>query len=488
LPRARGTGYEPVLAETLLLRSWFESNADDKAGALRDLYEVVGLASAARDDVGLARATNLIASVAAAGKGGFAAADVAYPLALGATARAGNQPALLWQLFHNRANVLYDKGEMATALAFYQLQLLVAPVAYGPDSWQVAVALQDLGDAMTALGAAPQATDLYRRALVLAERVLGPNHDRIATLLDNYGLNLLNVRDADGAAALLERTVTIAKLHHPADSRQVVAPMANLALARLAQRRIPEARLLIDRALQVNLGRGDAADSSVALDLIISGEIARAEGHLDAAHERKQRGIALKAKAVGPGSASEGNALREDASILLLLGRAKDAREAVTRAIPILAKALGKENPDNGVPLAVLADVLAAEGDWKEALATYQSAVAFLEGYAMDSAWLVEPLVGMSAALVAIGDATRASTVAERALAIAAQHHLSADLAGAAELRLAQARWAAGAGPERRAAIELARSLRIRLAALPYQAEVLPEVDKWLAATNVARR
>jgi len=126
LPRARATGYEPVLAEALLLRSWFESNADDKAGALRDLYEVVSLASEARDDMGLARATNLIASVAAAGKGGFAAADVAYQLALGATARAGNQPALLWQLLHNRANVLYDKGEMTTALAFYQLQLLVA--------------------------------------------------------------------------------------------------------------------------------------------------------------------------------------------------------------------------------------------------------------------------------------------------------------------------------------------------------------------------
>ena len=481
--RSRATAYEPVLAESLLLRSWFESNTDDKPAALKDLYDVVGLASDAKDDIDLARATNLIATVAAHGQGGFAAANVAYPIALGATARAGNRPELLWQLFHNRAGVLYKKGDLIGALAFYQLQYLLAPVAYGQDSWQMAVALQDLADAMSGLGGAGAAGDLYRRALAVAERVLGPDHDRIGTLLNNYALNLLNVRDADRAAVTLERALAIEELNHPSDSRQVAYPLANLALARLAQRRIPEARALIDRGLRIDQIRVGSDDASAALDLLISGDVARAEGRLGAAHELKQRGISLQQKAVGAGSAIEGNALRDDAAILLRLRRVKEAHETAARAVAVEAKAMGEHFPDLGLQLWVLADVLAEEGQWKDARARYQDAVGLLEVYGADSPWLVEPLVGLAAALVATGDAARAVTCAERAVALAGAHHLSDDLVGAAQFGLARARWALGA--DRPAAVELARVVDARLGALPFRAEIQPEIDRWLA--GVAR-
>ena len=81
--------------------------------------------------------------------------------------------------------------------------------------------------------------------------------------------------------------------------------------------------------------------------------------------------------------------------------------------------------------------------------------------------------------LRSLADAARAVTAAERALAVATDHQQPVDILGAAQFRLAQARWAVGAG--RAGAVTLGRDVRARLGSLPYPVELLPEIDRWLA-------
>jgi tetratricopeptide (TPR) repeat protein len=163
----------------------------------------------------------------------------------------------------------------------------------------------------------------------------------------------------------------------------------------------------------------------------------------------------------------------------LVMGRTSDARDAATRAVAIDTKTLGADNPDLGASFTAMGDVLAAEGRWTDAVAAYERALTLLAGYGADNRWLLEPLSGLSAALVAAGDGARAVSIAERAVAVADGHHVSTDLAGAARFRRAQARWAVGT--HRDEALAEARTERALLAALPYPAEILPAIDRWLS-------
>src|SRR5262249_47978654 len=116
----------------------------------------------------------------------------------------------------------------------------------------------------------------------------------------------------------------------------------------------------------------------------------------------------------------------------------------------------------------------------REAVALHEQALALLERErGRDSPGLVRALVDLAAAELDAREPARAQSHAERAAAIGSGPGGPADVLGAAEVLGARA--PRGSGRDKVGAMALARSVRARPAALPYPAETLPLVERWLA-------
>src|SRR5262249_21681496 len=170
---------------------------------------------------------------------------------------------------------------------------------------------------------------------------------------------------------------------------------------------------------------------------------------------------------------------RAKAELLLASGRLDAAQAAFARAEGLFAKA-GPDVEERALLQAARADLLPAAKRPADALPLYRQALGPLEARdGRGGLALVDALLGLGAAELDSGDAAAAIASAERAVAIDSASSGPADEIGAAEFLLARARWAAG--EDRAGAVALARSARERLARLPYPADALPEIDRWLA-------
>src|SRR5262249_58463908 len=111
-----------------------------------------------------------------------------------------------------------------------------------------------------------------------------------------------------------------------------------LAVARGEQRRLPEARVLIERARRIHEAKFPPDNPTLAMDYDVLGMIAHREGKYDEAHEWGKKAIAIKERAYA--APHEGTAISYDldAAHLLALGRRGDARAELDRAMDLYKK------------------------------------------------------------------------------------------------------------------------------------------------------
>src|SRR5262249_53129293 len=119
--RARTVGYAPLVASAALQRARFELDAGDDEAAIAAIYEAGRAGSEASDDGLVAEAATDLVFALTLRKPRYEAAGVAYALAEAATARAGNTPARLAQLFRYRARLLDRAGDHVSPLLLSQL-------------------------------------------------------------------------------------------------------------------------------------------------------------------------------------------------------------------------------------------------------------------------------------------------------------------------------------------------------------------------------
>src|SRR6185503_6318751 len=256
IDKARGAAYPPVLAQVLAAEASLELTADsDVDGAIQRLYEATHVGSLSNEDAVVASAFNSLVYAFGSKKRAFEAAEVAYRAALAAVARAGNPPRSVAELHLYRSYTLYRKGDFAGALEQSNAALKMQSEIYGPRSFQAALALGTVAGAMKRLGRAAEAQPLLDRALEIAEEALGPMHPNYGTLLENSGGNLRELGEADRAADVLERAVENAEARGEPDNASLAHRLDVLATARFEQRRLDDARVLVDRAIAIHIAR-----------------------------------------------------------------------------------------------------------------------------------------------------------------------------------------------------------------------------------------
>jgi len=235
------------------------------------------------------------------------------------------------------ADILFDlgssfhqKGDYDRAAALYQRALQIRERALGPSHPDVALSLNNLGVLYHEKGELDRTAKLWQRALAIDEQALGPDHPDLTTKLHNLSALFRDRGEYERARALSRRALAIEEKTLGPDHPGLVLTLHGLASISQKQGQLDDTEALLERALEISertLGP-DHPDLGMSLHLLASlrlarGELARAEGLLERALEVRERLLD------GP---EDSLATGELASTLVLLGRALEARKGALQA------------------------------------------------------------------------------------------------------------------------------------------------------------
>ena len=252
-------------------------------------------------------------------------------------------------LENNWAEVLNDRldaGDAEEALRYTRQALATAQVAYGGDSFAVALytsnigkllqnkALKERGDFAPALSYAEQASQI-------AERIYGPDHPWTAMFETGVGAILANMENYEGALAKFERAFTIDQRAYGTDHPSVARDLFGIANCLLKKRDFGRALAYAQRASEINEKIYGSASPNLSDDLKLMGTIQMENGDLDGALMYKRRALDMDEKIHGPDNIEVAHDSYDVGLLLLAQGKLSDAKPYFERALAIEQKVLG---------------------------------------------------------------------------------------------------------------------------------------------------
>ncbi len=448
---ARALAYPPLLAAAVHTRTNLEDQLGEHEAALRSAREGALVAGAARDDAQLVEALiDLMWTLTH-----LARFDEALALATPVEALIARTP----PREADSRDHLSMKAALAGAVGWVQgeqgkLDLSVATLEeaaalrereVGPESWRLAVALNNLGEGLRALGRNEEAGRRFERALAITERALGAHHPNAGAILNN------------------------------------------LATVRESQAKYDEARAMYERSLAIDEGTFGPDSSRVAISLLNLGSLDDSLGHPAASIPVYERALAIQRKALGAQHPDVAMVLHNLGQAQMGLGERDRALASMRAALAIFEATLPADHVNLGPPLTGIGEALVSLGRAAEGVTYYERALALQrKTLGEDALELAPTLHGLADAYRAVGRTAAALPLAERAVAIYTAHDADARLLAEAELTLAQTLWSSG-GAARPRAQAIAVAARARLsagaAANPTAAaELLRSLERWLAA------
>src|SRR5262249_42861943 len=155
-------------------------------------------------------------------------------------------------------------------------------------------------------------------------------HPLFTGMMYNVAGNRLDGGDFDGAAELLERALPLVEQNFGPKTLEVAQFSETLGRARIEQRRIKEARTLIEQAIEIREARhadGELGDSYRSLAVVF-----RFSSDLAKALELSQKALAADRAKFGDEHEKVADDYRGIAEALLDLGRVGEARAAIEKA------------------------------------------------------------------------------------------------------------------------------------------------------------
>jgi tetratricopeptide (TPR) repeat protein len=129
---------------------------------------------------------------------------------------------------HNQKGMTrrFEPGEIK---ALHYRALAIFERAYGPEHYEIAVNLNNLGALKHAQGKSEEAEQLYRRALAIKEKLLGADHPDVAMTLNNLAALVKKQGEYEMAETMYKRALAIFERALGADHPKVVACRENYA-------------------------------------------------------------------------------------------------------------------------------------------------------------------------------------------------------------------------------------------------------------------
>ena len=236
-----------------------------------------------------------------------------------------------------QAEARAKEGADMEAEALLSRALILREAARGPDSPDVAITLNNLGNISQRLGLGVRAERLLRRAVAIGEATLGPEHPTVTARLNNLGLVYGDLGLHARAQPLLERALARMEASAGKDDPRVATVLNNLGAEHIRQGHYALAEPLLARALRIR----------------------------EAAYGKDHPLVA--------------DVLNSLSSIHLHQGRLEEAEAASLRALQITETALGERHPDVIVRLNNLAYLYRVEGRADRARPLLERALAIAE-------------------------------------------------------------------------------------------------------------
>jgi tetratricopeptide (TPR) repeat protein len=248
---ARRLGYEPVLAEALLVRGLLETETARKDDARLVLEEAFSVAELARHDEVAVVAAILILDLEGYLNNRFAVAEVWARYAETLLRRMGSHD-LMWGWYYtNRANMREMEGRLVEAVEDARRAVEAKTRALGPRAFDVGISFGNLANHLAHGGDFVGAVEANAQARALLHEAVGPEHPWTSYLNACAAQYLYRVGRFEEAVPIA--TQALAHLEREFDPRGmgITQPLRTLGLCHLALGQAATARPLLERATAI---------------------------------------------------------------------------------------------------------------------------------------------------------------------------------------------------------------------------------------------
>ncbi len=334
-------GYEPLRAESRLVRGRLHKNRGDYAEAEADLALAYSLGVEHRHPAVATAAASTLIFVVGYRQAKYEAGLQWSQVALARARSPGSEPENEALVLSNLATVHKHRGELEPAVEAYQEALAIFEKHRGPRHLSVARSLGNLAGVLYMQGKKDESLRYFERAWPILERSLGANHPELAIWLSNMGSVLSDQGKHQEALEQLQRALAI--------QEQATKPSVSLAIT------------------IYNIG--DAFEDQ--------GKPAEALVHY-------RRALGIFEIELGPTHPELATPLGSIAMILLAQGELDESERFFQRALDIEQEALGDENPRVVVWMVGLAKVALERRDVDAAQAHARRALDILDAAGSD--------------------------------------------------------------------------------------------------------
>ena len=167
----------------------------------------------------------------------------------------------------NLANAIGALGDYQKQKALLEQALIIKKKHYGENDVEVARTLHNLANAIAALGDPQKQKALLEQALIIEKKHYGENHVEVAMTLENLANAIGDLGDHQKKKALLEQALIIKKKHYGENHVEVAITLNNLANAIGDLGDHQKEKALLEQALIINKNHYGENHVNVAMTL-----------------------------------------------------------------------------------------------------------------------------------------------------------------------------------------------------------------------------
>lgn len=213
---------------------------------------------------------------------------------------APDEQSMLTDALGSLVMLLYQQRDFEEALPLAREALEVARSEVGEAHPQMAMALNNLGAVLSAIGRKEEALERYEQAIAVVRQVQGADHPDVASGLVNVGLELLDQSQPERAEAAFREAVEIRRAKLPAGHVHIGDALSGWGMALTRAGRAQEAEPVLREALELRRGGYPPGDARVAFTQVGLGSCLVALGRYEEAEPLLRDAHAVIAAQRGP--------------------------------------------------------------------------------------------------------------------------------------------------------------------------------------------
>ena len=285
----------------------------------------------------------------------------------------------LAEALNSLARIYWIKGEYTQAEELYQRSLAIREKILEPEHPGIAIVLHNLAILYVETSNYAKAEVFYQRALEIMEKALGVDHPNVATCLNNLALVYWHKGDYAKAESLHRRALTIREKALGVDHPDVAASLNNLANLHYERGEYPKAEPLFRRALEIMERTLGPDHSNVASSLDNLASVYTRMAEYAKAEPLHRRALAIREKTLGLDHPDVAKTLNNIAIIHIESCEYLKAEQLYRRSLAIREKSLVPNHPDIAIALKNLGQLYRERGDYLKAEQFYQRALSIEE-------------------------------------------------------------------------------------------------------------